>query len=61
VTGHPIPHVVGERRPGDPATLIAASDAIMADLGWSPQMPDLETIIDSAWAWHRAHPHGYER
>ena len=61
VTGHPIPHVIGPRRAGDPATLIAASDSIRRELGWAPRYPDLESIITSAWAWHRTHPHGYGR
>jgi UDP-glucose 4-epimerase len=59
VTGHPIPHVIGPRRPGDPATLIASSETITQELGWQPRYPDLETIIRSAWEWHSAHPHGY--
>ena len=59
VTGHPIPATVAPRRPGDPATLIAASDRIRADLGWTPRHADLETIIATAWAWHQKHPHGY--
>ncbi len=59
VTGQPIPHVVGPRRAGDPAVLIASSDAIRAELGWAPRYPDLASIVESAWAWHRAHPHGY--
>jgi UDP-glucose 4-epimerase len=60
VTGHPIPTVVGPRRPGDPAVLIASSDTIKRELGWEPQWPDLRTIVETAWKWHSAHPHGYE-
>ncbi len=59
VTGHPIPAEVGDPRPGDPATLIAASDKIHRELGWTPQHGALEDIIGSAWEWHRRHPHGY--
>jgi UDP-glucose 4-epimerase len=59
VTGHPIPHVVGPRRAGDPATLIASSQRLIDDLGWKPEHPDLDSIIQSAWDWHRAHPDGY--
>lgn len=59
VTGHPIPHVIGPRRPGDPATLIASSDSIRRELGWQPRYGDLEAIISSAWAWHSEHPEGY--
>jgi UDP-glucose 4-epimerase len=61
VTGHPIPYVIGQRRSGDPATLIASSETIRRELGWQPRYPDLETIIKSAWEWHRAHPHGYAK
>ena len=60
VTGHPIPAVVGPRRPGDPATLVAASDRLRHELGWEPRYPDLRGIIESAWAWHGAHPRGYD-
>ncbi len=59
VTGHPIPHVVGPRRPGDPATLIASSDAIRRELGWSPATPTSRRSSRSAWEWHRTHPNGY--
>lgn len=59
VTGHPIPAEVGPRRPGDPAVLVAGSDRIRAELGWAPRHGDLRQIVESAWAWHRAHPHGY--
>ncbi len=59
VTGHPIPHRVGARRPGDPASLIASSEAIRRELGWQPRYPELEQIVASAWEWHRAHPNGY--
>ncbi|PDV97376.1 UDP-glucose 4-epimerase GalE [Candidatus Chloroploca asiatica] len=59
VTGHPIPHVIGPRRAGDPATLVASSTTIREKLGWQPRYPDLEAIIASAWEWHRTHPHGY--
>jgi UDP-glucose 4-epimerase len=61
VTGHPIPAVEAPRRPGDSPRLVASSDLIKAELGWEPQIPDLEDIIASAWEWHRAHPHGYQQ
>ncbi|MFI3312444.1 MAG: UDP-glucose 4-epimerase GalE [Eubacteriales bacterium] len=60
VTGHPIPAEVCPRRAGDPAQLIASSDKAKTVLGWNPQFADLETIISTAWTWHKAHPHGYE-
>lgn len=61
VTGHPIPMVVGDRRAGDPAELIAASDSIRRELGWQPRYSNLETIIASAWQWHQQNPHGYPK
>ncbi len=60
VTGHPIPCEIGPRRPGDPAVLVAASARIRSELGWAPRHSELETIIGSAWEWHRNHPNGYE-
>jgi len=60
VTGHSIPAVVGARRPGDPAILIASSDKIMEELGWEPRYPNLRQIIEMAWAWHVKHPNGYK-
>lgn len=59
VTGHPIPVQVGARRPGDPAVLIAGSDRIRRELGWTPRFPELHDIIESAWRWHVAHPRGF--
>ena len=60
VTGRDIPAEVGDPRPGDPAVLIASSDKIREELGWTPQYGDLEDIIGTAWEWHRRHPHGYD-
>lgn len=60
VTGSDIPVQTGPRRPGDPAVLIAHSARIKSELNWQPSMQDLKVIIQSAWAWMRAHPHGYE-
>ena len=59
VTGHPIPVAVSPRRPGDPACLVAGADKAKAVLGWNPRYPDLRTIVQHAWDWHRAHPRGY--
>jgi UDP-glucose 4-epimerase len=59
ITGHPIPSEVGPRRPGDPAILVASSARIKRELGWEPKYPELRTIIEHAWQWHRTHPQGY--
>jgi UDP-glucose 4-epimerase len=60
VTGHPIPAVELPRRPGDAARLVASSEKIKRELGWSPEFPTLEGIVAGAWEWHRAHPNGYD-
>src|SRR3954465_702430 len=54
VTGRPVPVVVGERRAGDPAQLVASSDRIRAELGWTPAHTDLAGIVDDAWDVTRA-------
>lgn len=48
-------------RAGDPSTLIASSNKAKSILGWKPQFDDLETIISTAWNWHKNHPHGYAK
>jgi len=58
-TGHPIPAVVADRRPGDPARLVASPDKAREVLGWEAQCKDIREIVASAWRWHVAHPHGY--
>jgi UDP-glucose 4-epimerase len=50
VTGHPIPAVSAPRRDGDPAVLIAASDAARTELGWRPRRTDMATMVGDAWA-----------
>lgn len=59
ITGHPIPVEKAERRAGDPAVLVASSEKARKILGWEPVESDLDSIISSAWRWHRDHPHGY--
>jgi UDP-glucose 4-epimerase len=54
ITGHPIPAVEGDRRAGDPAVLVAASDKARKELGWQPKFETLDVIIESAWRWHRS-------
>lgn len=61
VTGHPIPAEIAERRAGDPAVLIASSDRIKEELGWSPKYEDLNIIMETAWKWHKNHPEGYKK
>jgi len=49
----------GPRRPGDAAVLVASSRRIEEELGWRPEHPTLDSIIESAWRWHQEHPQGY--
>jgi UDP-glucose 4-epimerase len=58
VTGRDIRVEVGPRRPGDPAVLVASSDRIHSELGWSPSRGAIEDIVGSAWRWMQRHPHG---
>lgn len=54
VTGNEISCDVTARRPGDPPTLVAASDRARRQLGWRPEFEDIESIVETAWRWHCA-------
>ncbi|TQR45419.1 UDP-glucose 4-epimerase GalE [Paenibacillus popilliae] len=60
VTERSVPTVVEERRAGDPAVLIASANKAKSVLGWNPKRDDLNVLIESAWKWHQARPHGYD-
>lgn len=53
ITGNDIAVIMGERRDGDPARLVADSRLIQTELGWKPKFPELETIIRHAWEWEK--------
>lgn len=59
VTGIDIKAELGERRPGDPAILVASSEKAKKELAWKPKYDDLGTIIETAWKWHKEHPNGF--
>jgi UDP-glucose 4-epimerase len=59
VTGSEVPKRIGERRPGDPAVLVASSSKAEMSLGWRHEFPDIESIIKDAYAWRREHRQGY--
>ena len=61
VTGVPINTVEAPRRAGDPPILVASSRKIRDELGWTPQKPDLATMIGDAWQWQQVHSRGYDR
>ena len=53
VTGRDIKVVESDRRPGDPPMLVGSSDKARKTLGWNPQHPALEEILNHAWQWHQ--------
>ena len=59
ITGEKIETIVAERRPGDPAILIADSSLARKELGWDPKQENIEKIVSSAWEWKKKHPTGY--
>ena len=59
VSGGDVEIVIGPRRAGDPATLVASSERARRELGWLPERGDLAGIVGDAWRWHLEHPDGY--
>ena len=53
VTGARINAREASRRPGDPPVLVASSELARQVLGWRPEYPELETIIEHAFRWHK--------
>ncbi len=54
ITGRPIAARTAPRRTGDPPELVAATERAVRELGWTPRLSDLDTVIATAWAWHAA-------
>ncbi len=59
ISGQPIQIHERARRAGDPPHLVAAADMASSQLGWKPRYATLDSIIETAWSWHRRHPDGY--
>ena len=59
VTGKRVPVVASPRRAGDPPALYADASKARTELGWQVEHPGIESIVASAWRWHRTHPAGY--
>ena len=59
VSGRRVPVRIAGRRAGDPAVLVAASDKLRRETGWSPQHEKLADIVRHALIWREAHPNGY--
>lgn len=60
ITGREIMVIPTDRRPGDPARLVASCERIRHELGWEPRCPNLTTMVETAWAWRQRHARGYE-
>ena len=60
ITGREITAEIAPRRAGDPSHLVADAEKARRVLGWQPQFPEIEKIIESAWNWHEANPNGYQ-
>jgi UDP-glucose 4-epimerase len=56
VTGQKIKVIETSRRPGDPPVLVGSAQKAQQVLGWKPQFPDLESILQTAWNWHQKQP-----
>ena len=57
--GRAVPWVPADRRPGDPAVLVASAGRVREQLGWTPEHAGLQNIVESAWHWRQRHPGGY--
>jgi UDP-arabinose 4-epimerase len=53
IAGIPVPARVGDSRAGDPAVLVSDATKAWRELDWRPELPDLNDIIGTAWAWHQ--------
>ncbi len=60
ITGKNIVANIAPRRAGDPSHLVADAKKAREILGWDPQFPQIEQIIESAWQWHEENPDGYK-
>ncbi len=55
ITGQPIPADIVERRPGDPANLVATSKLAHEKLGWSAKHSDIDTLISTTYQVYLKH------
>ena len=60
VNGVPVPHVYGERRPGDLPESYANADKALAVLGWKTEKT-LEDMCRDSWNWQKNNPNGYNK
>ncbi|HOO06524.1 MAG TPA: UDP-glucose 4-epimerase GalE [Ruminococcus sp.] len=60
VNSVPVPHVYGERRPGDLPESYANADKALAVLGWKTEKTLADMCRDS-WNWQKNNPNGYNK
>lgn len=58
VSGEEVPSAMTASRAGDPPLLVASKNKIESRLGWKP-IHNLESMIQTAWNWHKKNPNGY--
>ncbi len=61
VTGRRVRLKFAPRRPGDAAIAVAGAGQAGSILGWKPRYGGIESILATAWEWHRKHPRGFGR
>ncbi len=59
VSGKDFKVVEADRRPGDAPVLTSDATKAKNELGWEPELPELEKIVSTAWQWHNKYPDGY--
>src|SRR5262249_28737300 len=59
VSGRSVPVRMAERRPGDPAVLVASSARLSSDTGWRTNWSKLDQLIETTLRWRTDHPHGF--
>ena len=55
VSGMDLPVILSDRRPGDPAVVLASAEKAERLLEWSPAFSDVETILKTMLAAYRSH------
>jgi UDP-glucose 4-epimerase len=59
VSGRNFKVVETGRREGDSAVLVSDASKAKKELGWKPELQELEKIVETAWEWHNKFPEGY--
>lgn len=59
ISGIKIKKVFSKKRDGDPPELIASSDKIYKEIGFVPEYQTIESMVETAWNWHKSNRMGY--